>query len=357
MTSLNETSDYKQNSLAPLVDPYRERIEGALKTALKDAGVLPMYGMLRYFLGHEDEYFSSRDIPAGKRIRPSLFMYINDAFGGSKTAVDFAVAIELFHNFTLIHDDIEDNDEMRRGRKTVWKIWGVNNAINAGDAQCLLASQYLMRAALADPLRSGSAAMMLEKTFLEVAEGQYLDFELSARNLDDSSVTREAYLDMIRKKTSVLVGAASAAGGIAAGCSKQASIDLYDFGEALGVAYQIADDAASLWADSGTTGKDTYGDLYERKKTLPLLFAYEQSSQKDRLVELYSRAEPMTEKDVQEVLKIINQSDAYQSTKKEAFRYVVKAKEAVVRLSIDQKFKDTLVGIVDAFVQFPRNHV
>lgn len=356
MTQPSETLERNAVSLAPLVDPYRERIEAALQHALRELGPLPMYDMLRYFLGHVDEQFEPREIRAGKRIRPALFLYMNDAFGGSDTALDFAVAIELFHNFTLIHDDIEDGDEFRRGRKTVWKLWGVNHAINAGDAQSLIASRYLLKAALTDSKRAGEAAQLLEKSFIEVAEGQYLDFELSEKSLDDESVTLQAYVEMVRKKTSVLVGAAAAAGGIAAGCSKQEARDLYVFGEALGIAYQIADDAASLWGDSGVTGKKAHGDVYERKKTLPLLYAFTDTSEKEKLRALYSKVESLSEIEVGEILHIISKTDAYVRSKEEALRYVLKAKEAVLRLSIEDTYKQALLGIVDAFVQFPRKH-
>lgn len=354
MTPRGETLDHKDLSLAPLLDPYRDRIEGAIKAALQKAGKLPIYGMLRYFMGYETEDFRLRELPAGKRIRPALFLYVNDALGGSSTQLDFAVAIELFHNFTLIHDDVEDHDEFRRGRPTVWKIWGTNHAINAGDAQALLSTQYLTKAASTDPGNGGKAAAYLHEKFLQVAEGQYLDFELSRKQLDDVSVTKEAYLEMVRKKTSVLVGGATAAGGIAAGCTQEVAKDLYDFGESLGMAYQIADDMASLWADSGATGKNAYGDIRERKKTLPVLFAHENHAGRKRLTELYAQSHNLGEREIEEVIFIVDASKAYEQSRDIAISYIKKATDSLKRLPIAENYKEALRGIVRAFVQFPK---
>ncbi len=333
------------------LDAYRATADGLLHAALETCGDLPLYGMLRYFMGYADASLQPTSSAAGKRIRASLTLLAADLCGGAASAQELAIAVELFHNFTLIHDDIEDNDELRRGRPTVWKLWGVDHGINAGDAQAFLVTKHLLAAAH-DP-RGAQAAGDLTAHFREVIEGQYLDFELARLPLDDPRVTVEAYLDMVRRKTSVLVGAALSAGGIAAGCSDTARDALYAYGEALGMAYQVADDMASIWGDIAETGKRAYGDLVERKKTYPVLAARDRS-EGSRLSDLF-RSSP-TEHEVLEIVALLDRAGARDATRALGERYVALAKEAAGALDVPGA-APLLTSLVDTLVRFaPDTH-
>lgn len=333
------------------LERYRTRIDIALRTALKERGDLPLYAMLEYFLGYKNENLEPIAGEAGKRIRSSLLLLVADLFGGAPSADDLSVAVELFHNFTLIHDDIEDNDEQRRGRPTVWKLWGINHGINAGDAQAFITTQYLLSAAAID--RCGAhAASELNEHFLQVVEGQYLDFELASKPLDDPMVTVEQYLDMIRKKTSVLIGTAVAAGGVAAGCDAHTRDLLFTYGESFGMAYQIADDLSSIWGSVEETGKRAYGDIFERKKTYPVLYARD-SGTAERLLELYASPTPLTDTEVREVVGCLNEAGASEVTTTLGTRYIARAHEAAHALPLPEDSKEILTGLVDSLVRFP----
>ena len=174
-----------------------------------------LYHMLEYFMGYRDESLTVTESSGGKRFRPSLCLLIADMYGSRENAMEAAVAIELFHNLTLLHDDVEDRDEYRRGRPTVWKIWGVNHAINSGDVQALLVTEWISRVHMI-PRVGTVLAQELTSAFIEVWEGQFLDFELADNPLNDA-INEESYLLMIEKKSGVLVRIAAEAAGIAAG--------------------------------------------------------------------------------------------------------------------------------------------
>lgn len=260
------------------------------------------------------------------------------------------MAIELFHNLTLLHDDIEDRDEYRRGRPTVWKLWGINNAINAGDIQSLLVTEWIIRAQ-SHPGVGATLARALNNAFIEVWEGQYLDFELAENSIESGAITREAYFTMIEKKSGALVRIAAEAAGIANGKETERT-KLREYGGSLGMAFQIADDYRSLWSTKEETGKDPYGDIREHKRTLPFLYAYEESSGdvKKRLGELYSLTRQLTQGEILEALSIINATSAHASVVMVMQEYRNRAKSAARTLDLSQGVRDTLEVIVDALV-------
>ena len=345
---LDATLESKKKRSIGMTDMQRQKalVDENIQTIFSEAGELPMYHMLRYFMGYSNELKKPSEGRHGKRTRPALLLLVAEMFGGGKSALDLATAVELFHNFTLVHDDIVDNDEVRRGQPTVWKLWGVDHAINSGDAQMLLAGRSLLQAAQIDAVYGTQAAQVLQGYFLEVCEGQYLDFELTKKRLDNDEVTKEVYFEMIRKKTAVLVGAATTAGGISAGCSQDDALLLYSYGESLGVAYQIVDDLVSGWGTMECTGKKMCGDVYEKKKTYPLLFTLENGNTK-RLVELYEKEGDFTKEDVEEVVSLFNEVNAKEGTEKLAQHYIEQAQESVRKLSVDEDSKRTLTLIVE----------
>ena len=229
-----------------------------------------LYLMLRYHLGWVDKDFQAVDLEAGKRVRPILLLLTTEAHGGDwRAALPAAAAVELLHNFTLIHDDIEDQDRTRRGRPTLWSLWGIPQAINAGDA--LFTISYRAMLDLETRGHPASTVTLALRRFTEgtirITEGQHRDIGFE----DDGDVTEERYLAMIAGKTSALIGLAAELGAIAAGATPAAQSNHRRFGEALGKAFQMYDDLLGLWGDPRRTGKPVASDLIRRKKTLPIL--------------------------------------------------------------------------------------
>jgi geranylgeranyl diphosphate synthase type I len=180
-----------------------------------------------------------------------------------------AAAIELLHNFSLIHDDVEDGDEVRRHRPTVWKLWGVPLAINAGDGMFALAYAAVQRLSRRGVPSAAVLAVLdrFTQTCLALTEGQYLDISFE----DRAHVTVDEYMRMIQGKTAALVGAATAIGGLLGGATADQERDLLRFGEATGLAFQIQDDVLGIWGDPAVTGKAAGNDILRRKKSLPMV--------------------------------------------------------------------------------------
>ncbi len=310
-----------------------------------------MYNMLRYFLGYIDEDFKPVDAPTGKRFRPSMCLMLADAYRSRAKVFEAAIAIELFHNFTLIHDDVEDRDEMRRGKPTVWKLWGVNDAINSGDAQLLLVTERVARAALV-PKVGAKLSQALTEAFIEVIEGQHLDFLLATAPIGSEVVNEERYILMTQKKTGALVRVAAEAAGIAAGKDARELAKLRRFGSALGLAFQIADDYASTWSTADETGKDAYSDLREHKRTLPFLLAYSQvkGGEKARLKDLYSKENQLSEPEIREVRSIIDGTDARTYTSARIELYTAQSRTSARSLSVPVETREFLLWLIDVLV-------
>ena len=198
----------------------------------------------------------------GKRVRPVLTLMACDAMGGdTATAIDAALGIEMFHNFTLLHDDVMDNADVRRGKTTVHRRWNANTAILSGDTMLTLATQFIAR--------TGNQAVMdlFNKTAIEIYEGQQWDMDFEVRN----DVTVEEYINMIRLKTSVLLGCALKTGALVAGAGEKDADTLYEAGVNMGLAFQLRDDVLDVWGDPETFGKEIGGDIMNNKKTYLLI--------------------------------------------------------------------------------------
>jgi len=210
----------------------------------------------------------------GKRIRPLLVLLVASATGGKwRNALPAATAVELLHNFSLIHDDIEDNSPVRRGRPTVWKLWGVPQAVNAGDAMFTLAHMALGEMTVEIDLEIYlRAAKLFQETCLALTQGQYLDLAYEARG----DLTLDAYWSMVRGKTAALLSACAHLGALSAGADAGKSEIYGRFGLELGMAFQAQDDLLGIWGDVEKTGKSAEIDLLAGKKTLPVLFGLSQ---------------------------------------------------------------------------------
>lgn len=233
--------------------------------------------MLNYHLGFAGVDGSPVHANTGKRIRPVLTLLACEASGGEmESALPAAAAIELLHNFSLIHDDIEDRDELRRGRPTLWKIWGEAKAINAGDAMFALAHIALENTAERgmETGRVMRALRLFDATCVALTMGQHMDIEFEHR----ADVTAADYLAMIEGKTAALIRAACEIGAIVAGADDHRAAQLGEFGRWLGIAFQVQDDVLGIWGDPALTGKQD-SDLAHGKKTLPVLHAADQDQE------------------------------------------------------------------------------
>ena len=239
----------------------------------RQTGLEEMYAMLAYHMGWEGE--GAGPEARGKRIRPQLVLLTSAACGDDwQSALPAAAAVELLHNFSLIHDDIQDQSPLRRGRETVWKRWGIAQAVNAGDAMFALAQMSLLR--LSDTVSTEVAlrtARLFQETTLALTQGQYLDLAYEARG----DLTVEAYWPMVSGKTAALLSACTHLGALSAQ-APSAVCDAYSrFGRLLGLAFQTQDDLLGIWGNAALTGKSTESDLLSGKKSLPVLFGLEQN--------------------------------------------------------------------------------
>ncbi len=335
-----------------LFEPYAALVEKEIRRILDAQPRLAMYDMMRYFFGFADERGNLVSVYGGKRFRSGLCLLLADAFGVlDEQAVKTAAALEVFHNFTLIHDDIEDRDEYRRGRTTVWKLWGINHGINAGDGQLILAHMLLSDAA-AGTDRGAALEKFLQGKFLEVIEGQFLDFTLTEAGLSDAFVNQEYYMNMVAKKTSALVGAASKAAGILANVGVEAEHALWTYGTELGFAYQICDDMVSIWGDRALTGKTAHNDMYEKKKTPPVLYARDHASPEDKatLADIYSKKGNLSPEEVLCVIELLDKTGSYEYAREHIEQHAKNAKNACRKLAISSESQETLCAVVDALL-------
>jgi len=260
-------------------------------------------------MGWQDEHGHSCDRESGKFVRPTLCLLSCQAVGGDTSQIlPAAAAIELIHNFSLIHDDIEDVSDERHHRPTIWKLWGQSQAINAGDAMFTLAYVALLKLkerGISDEKIAG-AIRMLSLACLELCDGQYLDIEYENR-LD---INIEDYLDMATKKTAALFALSTALGAYL-GTADIKLVDFFHmFGKELGIAYQIYDDISGIWGTSEKIGKSV-GDILQRKKTLPVVYGLQNSegTERKKLMKFYTQ-KSIEGKDIREVKEILTQSGA-----------------------------------------------
>jgi len=262
--------------LAVFLGQMRPPLEAELIKSVEPANgseYRELHHMLSYHMGWVGEDAGPES--QGKRIRPILLLLTTASAGEDwHTALPAAAAIELVHNFSLIHDDIEDNSHLRRGRVTLWSRWGIPQAINAGDALFTLAHLAMLRLASSKNqsivLR---AASMLQQACLELTQGQYLDLAYEKQ----TDLTIEQYWPMVRGKTAALLSACTAIGAVIAD-SDEAKISAYQqFGHQLGLAFQVLDDILGIWGDSEKTGKSSASDLVAGKKSLPVLYGLSQN--------------------------------------------------------------------------------
>lgn len=262
--------------------------------------------MLSYHFGYGEHGPAMR----GKRLRPRLLLCVAEAEGGSpQGALDAAAAIEILHNYSLVHDDIEDNDELRRGRRTVWAVYGIPQALNAGDALCAISFLALTNSV---SRHSGDRVLQMVRALHEahatMCDGQSMDLAYERA----PQVDLQAYNRMIGAKTAALFGASSQLGALCAPCDDDAVLRYRELGRAFGMAFQIRDDVLGIWGTVDATGKLSGNDIARRKWTFPVVWSLAQpsSAARDRIAAAYARGETLDSETVSAVIEALDELGA-----------------------------------------------
>lgn len=309
-----------QPTLPPLLMRYRDEIIRGLKEAVCGSSLL--FRMMRFSLGLEDPSGQALD-GLGKALRPTLCLFACEALGGEwRKALPAAVALELVHNFSLVHDDIQDGAKERRHRPTVWAVWGVGQAINVGDALHALSSLVLCQVSDTEALR------LLSQATLEMIEGQHLDLEYE-RCLD---LTVQDHLKMISKKTGALMACALELGALLGGADPKTREIFKNAGQDLGLAFQIRDDTLGIWGSEESTGKPA-SDLWKKKRTLPVIYALENTQSRTRVLE-YLKSEHLTEEDINALKALLEEIGAKRYAQGLATSYARRALQALKGASL-----------------------
>ena len=305
---------------------YRDELLAEISSVIGD-NKLPLYNMMRYQLGWVDEQGRPQPSWGGKMLRSALCLLTCEVVGGDwRKALPAAASLEMVHNFSLVHDDIEDGSPQRRHRDSLWKVWGQAQAINAGDAMFALARLAMLRLAIrgVPETKVLRAVSRLDEACLQLTTGQYLD--LSYEQCLDIGV--EQYLEMIWGKTASLFACSLYLGALV-GCDDESLINHLDkFGHKLGMAFQVQDDILGIWGDGSATGKPPTWDIHRKKKTLPIVYALEKSSgqQQQTLLTIY-RQEHHNDADVASVRGILEKLDTHNYVQRLAQDYHQQAME------------------------------
>lgn len=328
---------------------YQPELDSELRRMVGDSP-LPMYHMMRYHMGWVDVSGKPRHIKGGKRLRPGLCLLACELVGGNwRTALPAAAALELLHNFTLVHDDIEDGDRERRGMPTVWYVWGEAQGINTGDAMHVLARLALLRLDEKDvsPAKALRSARMLDETCLRLCEGQYLDISYEKR----ADIGTEDYLRMIEGKTAALFGCSLELGALL-GTDSEATIEgLGRFGRNLGLAFQVQDDVLGIWGETKVTGKSSASDILKKKKTFPVIHAMRNAEEplRKELLRIYAQ-ENIRMSDISDVLYILESVDARRTAIEAAERYIQQALFELGRISLSSEARNDLTALAESLL-------
>jgi geranylgeranyl diphosphate synthase type I len=289
---------------------------------------------MRYHLGWQDAKGGWADNRGGKLLRPALLLLCCEAAGGDVAkALPAAAAVELLHNFTLLHDDVEDVSEQRHGRDTTWRVWSTAEAINAGDGMFGLAHLTLLKLSEhgAPPERILAAARLLDEATLLLCEGQHRDLRYETQ----ADVSIDEYLAMIEGKTAALLGASCAIGALLGGADDAGVRSFYEYGRRLGLAFQIRDDILGCWGEVAETGKSSGDDIRAGKRSYPIVVGLEFASEEEReqLRGVLGRADA-SDDDVQMARTLLAGLDARENGERAAREHAEAAVEALRGLSL-----------------------
>jgi geranylgeranyl diphosphate synthase type I len=310
---------------AQLLQNYLTELDTAMRrtldTVLRDE---PGFGvMLRYAMGWTDEHNQPHHHPTGKRLRPALLFLCTETTGGDwHQAIPAGVAVEFLHNFSLIHDDIEDNSDFRHGRPTVWRVWEVKNAINAGDAMFAVAYSALeQQSHLVSPELALQLWRIFNATNLELTRGQHLDMRFEYQ----ASISVDDYISMIKGKTAALLATCAQMGALIGSGNADIAAHYAEFGLNIGIAFQIRDDILGIWGDPKETGKSAASDIISRKKSFPVLYGLAHNPE---LVTVYQRPF-FADADVAEAVRLLDHVHAQDYARQQEKVYYDRAMQAL----------------------------
>lgn len=350
-TNPNPSPNQAATDLPERLTRYGSLVRDAIDPILRGAPTLePFYGIMAYHLGWVDQRFQPETARAGKSLRPALCLLLVEALGAEAAAgASFAAGVELLHNFSLVHDDLQDRSPTRRGRPTVWTLWGEVQAITVGDGMFSLAHKAWLSASLAerDPAAFVAINRALEETVIALCEGQYLDVD-GEGNLD---LTSEAYLTMIGRKTAALMGTSAWAGARVATADPQRLAAARAFGYEMGLAFQIRDDLLGIWGDESKTGKSASSDIASRKMTLPVILALEHGTEEQRQDLRARYGQPPTgPDDEQSVRAILEAAGADRLTAEREEAHWREGLHALAALGLDPAWAERLGAFARGFV-------
>lgn len=313
---------------AEILGEHRHELEAALRAAVGTTH-MPLEAASRYVMGWEDERGQPCDT-GGKRIRPALCIQAAIAFGGTvQDALPGAVAVELVHNFSLVHDEVQDHDADRHHRPTLWALLGEAQAINAGDFLYARAIRALINAGTPIERRMG-ALDVLTGAITDMIDGQWHDIAFESRE----SVSVDDYLAMVAGKTGALLSAPLRIGAILAGAARTDADCIGEWGARVGAAFQAHDDYLGIWGDPGETGKSNTNDIARRKKTLPVIHALTNADTAGTIQRVYSQAE-IDDADIATVVAALEDAGSAEYCRERARSQVEAADALLRRLSFD----------------------
>ena len=323
-----------------MLDSYKTQIDRAISELKFPEQPADLYDPIRYMLTF-----------GGKRVRPLLVLLSASLFGKKKMAeaMPAAIAIELFHNFTLMHDDIMDDAPLRRGKSTVHQKWNNSVAILAGDNMMVRAYQELSHCG---PQLLPELLDELNQVAREVCEGQQWDMEFEKREM----VSQEEYLSMIRLKTAVLLGTSLKMGAIIGGASKHDADCLYNFGISVGIAFQLQDDILDVYGDAEKFGKQSGGDILSNKKTILTVCAYKSADDAEReefsnLVRSETMGDAQKEQEkINKVKSLYDRLAVFQSATELQKDYIVRAFDSLEKMEIEQDRLDNLRNLAHSLL-------
>jgi geranylgeranyl diphosphate synthase type I len=328
MTVMQQTLDRSRDVLVPAL---REAVDRLDPTCRAQAA---------YHLGWCDASGTPAEAGGGKAVRPALALLSAEAAGApAEVGLPGAVAVELVHNFSLLHDDLMDGDLERRHRRTVWAIWGAPAAILTGDAMLALAQEVLLEA---DSAHAAAAARMLAVTTRELIRGQVEDLSFERR----TDVTLAECLDMAASKTGSLLAASAAMGAVLAGAPAPTVNGLRVFGAQVGLAFQLIDDVLGIWGDPAVTGKPVFSDLRARKKSLPVTYALAQAPAGELAEWLFApREEQPEEGRLRAMARLVEAAGGREWALAEARRRMARAERALNTVDIPEVPRAELVAL------------
>ena len=321
-------------TLPRLLSRYQDQLKAGLADVLQGEGLL--YAILRYHIGLEDERGAAKN-HTGKLLRPSLVLFTAEELGAKmEQALPAALALELIHNFSLIHDDVQDGDRTRRGRPTVWSRYGIAQAINSGDLlQALAVSQALV-------VGAKEAQALLQAT-AEMIEGQGLDLAF-----EDQAVGVASYLEMIDKKTGALIRCAFRLGAMVAGARAAVVDALVELGGELGRAFQIRDDLLGVWGEAKVTGKPQGSDIRSKKKSLPVAIVLSRASGPQRaFLEGIYKQKTLTDSDAKKIIEMMDRLNVREIAEDMVDEHLAQARACLAKVPFSKTGMEQLEELMD----------